>query len=44
MVLNFFNENEPIVSTPEQAIDCFLRTNMDFLAIQDYLLVRNKLI
>ena len=24
-----FNENEPIVNTPAQAIDCFLRTNMD---------------
>ncbi len=28
-----FNENEPIVDTPAQAIDCFLRTNMDVLAI-----------
>ncbi|HWB01184.1 MAG TPA: carbamoyltransferase C-terminal domain-containing protein [Pirellulales bacterium] len=28
-----FNENEPIVHTPEQAIDCFLRTKMDVLAI-----------
>ncbi len=28
-----FNENEPIVNTPAQAIDCFLRTNMDVLAM-----------
>jgi carbamoyltransferase len=28
-----FNENEPIVNTPAQAIDCFQRTNMDVLAI-----------
>ena len=24
-----FNENEPIVESPQQAIDCFTRTNMD---------------
>ena len=28
-----FNENEPIVDTPAQAIDCFVRTRMDALAI-----------
>ncbi|MBW2528795.1 MAG: carbamoyltransferase [Deltaproteobacteria bacterium] len=28
-----FNENEPIVHTPDQAIDCFLRTRMDALGI-----------
>lgn len=28
-----FNENEPIVRTPEQALDCFLRTQMDMLVI-----------
>jgi carbamoyltransferase len=33
-----FNENEPIVLTPEQAIDCFLRTQMDVLAIGNYLI------
>jgi carbamoyltransferase len=32
-----FNENEPIVDTPAQAIDCFLRTNMDTLAIGSFL-------
>ncbi len=38
VVLNTsFNENEPIVCTPAEAIDCFLRTKMDALAIGNYL-------
>jgi carbamoyltransferase len=37
-----FNENEPIVNTPAQAIDCFLRTRMDVLAIGSYLLVKTE--
>jgi carbamoyltransferase len=32
-----FNENEPIVCQPEEAIECFLRTKMDALAIGNYL-------
>jgi carbamoyltransferase len=32
-----FNENEPVVRTPEEAIECFLRTRMDVLAIGNYL-------
>jgi carbamoyltransferase len=28
-----FNENEPIVDTPEQALDCFLRTKMDAIVL-----------
>ena len=28
-----FNENEPIVRRPEEAIDCFLRTRMDVLVL-----------
>jgi carbamoyltransferase len=28
-----FNENEPIVLEAEQALDCFLRTGMDALAL-----------
>lgn len=32
-----FNENEPIVCGPEEAIDCFRRTRMDVLAIGPYL-------
>jgi len=37
-----FNENEPIVNTPAQAIDCFLRTNMDALAIGSFLLLKSE--
>ncbi|PYV17426.1 MAG: carbamoyltransferase [Acidobacteria bacterium] len=33
-----FNENEPIVLKPEEAIDCFRRTKMDVLVIGDYLI------
>ena len=37
MVLNTsFNENEPIVCTPEQAINCFLKTRMDALYVGNY--------
>src|SRR5712671_3467772 len=33
VVLNTsFNDNEPIVCRPEEALDCFLRTNMDALS------------
>ena len=32
-----FNENEPVVCTPEEAINCFKRTKMDVLAIGKYL-------
>ena len=28
-----FNENEPIVEHPSQAIDCYLRTKMDTLVL-----------
>jgi carbamoyltransferase len=41
VVLNTsFNENEPIVCTPEEAIDCYLRTKMDALAIGNYLVTK----
>jgi carbamoyltransferase len=33
-----FNENEPIVQTPAEAVDCFLRTQMDVLSIGSFLL------
>lgn len=36
-----FNENEPIVATPQQAVDCFLRTEFDVLAIGDYLVTKS---
>lgn len=35
-----FNENEPIVCTPEEAVDCFRRTRMDALAIGQFLVVK----
>ena len=42
MVLNTsFNENEPIVCKPEEAIECFLRTKMDILVLENYVLSRN---
>ena len=38
VVLNTsFNDNEPIVCRPEEAIDCFLRTKMDVLVLGDIL-------
>jgi len=37
-----FNENEPIVQTPAQALDCFLRTRMDALAIGSYMLLKSE--
>jgi carbamoyltransferase len=41
MVLNTsFNENEPIVNTPAEALDCFLRTRMDRLVLGDVVLSR----
>jgi carbamoyltransferase len=41
LVLNTsFNENEPIVSYPEEALDCFLRTDMDVLVLENFCLER----
>jgi len=41
MLLNTsFNENEPIVRTPDEAFDCFLRTQMDALVLGDLLILR----
>ena len=36
-----FNENEPIVCQPSEALDCFLRTNMDVLVLGNHLLTRH---
>ncbi len=36
-----FNENEPIVNTPAEALDCFLRTNMNGLAIGSFLVLKS---
>ncbi len=35
-----FNENEPIVNTPANALDCFLRTKMDMLVIENFIVSR----
>jgi carbamoyltransferase len=41
MLLNTsFNENEPIVLTPQQALDCFLRTHMDVIVMGRHVLER----
>ena len=36
-----FNENEPIVNTPEEALDCYLRTEMDMLVLENCVIERN---
>ena len=38
-----FNENEPIVDTPDQAIDCFLRTDMDVLFLEKFMVSKISL-
>ncbi len=35
-----FNENEPIVNSPEEALNCFLRTNMDMLVLENCIIER----
>ncbi|MBI5925018.1 MAG: carbamoyltransferase [Aquabacterium sp.] len=41
MVLNTsFNENEPVVCRPEEALNCFMRTKMDMLALGDWIIER----
>lgn len=43
MVLNTsFNENEPVVCRPQEALDCFLRTKMDILVLGDFLIIRSN--
>ncbi len=37
-----FNENEPVVNRPEEALDCFLRTRMDCLVLEDYYISRQR--
>ena len=42
VVLNTsFNDNEPIVCRPEEALDCFLRTQMDTLVLGDFLITNS---
>jgi carbamoyltransferase len=41
MALNTsFNENEPVVCKPEEALDCFLRTKMDVLVVGSWFVRR----
>jgi carbamoyltransferase len=43
LVLNTsFNENEPVVCKPQEALDCFLRTRMDILVLGDFLITRRE--
>jgi carbamoyltransferase len=43
VVLNTsFNDNEPIVCKPQEAIDCFERTQMDALVLGDFLITRTS--
>jgi carbamoyltransferase len=35
-----FNENEPIVHRPAEALDCFLRTRMDVLALGNHIVTK----
>ena len=37
-----FNENEPIVNTPQEALDCFLRTEMDAIVLGNCIVVRKQ--
>jgi carbamoyltransferase len=37
-----FNENEPVVNTPAEALDCYLRTNMDVLVLGPWLLHKSE--
>lgn len=38
-----FNENEPVVNIPEEAIDCYLRTDMDILVLGNYVLSKSPI-
>jgi len=43
VVLNTsFNDNEPIVCRPEEALDCFRRTQMDVLVLGNLLLEKKS--
>ena len=37
-----FNENEPVVLTPKQALDTFLRTDMDAMLLENFILKKQK--
>ena len=37
-----FNENEPIVMKPEEALDCVLRNDLDYLIISNFIIKKNQ--
>ncbi|HMX86821.1 MAG TPA: carbamoyltransferase C-terminal domain-containing protein, partial [Saprospiraceae bacterium] len=41
LVNTSFNENEPIVNSPEDALECYLRTEMDMLVLENCVISRN---
>jgi carbamoyltransferase len=38
-----FNDNEPIVCRPEEALDCFHRTQMDVLVMGNFILEKKTI-
>ena len=43
IVLNTsFNENEPVVCKPEEALECFLRTRMDIVVMGNWVVERKE--
>ena len=42
LVNTSFNENEPIVNLPEEALDCYLRTKMDMLVLENCIIERSN--
>ena len=36
-----FNENEPIVMKPEEALDCILRNDLDYLIMSNFIIKKN---
>ena len=42
LVNTSFNENEPIVNTPQQALDCYLRNDMDMLVMENIVVRRQR--
>jgi len=41
LLILLFKENEPIVNTPQEALDCYLRTSMDILVLENCVIQRN---
>jgi carbamoyltransferase len=39
-----FNENEPVVNIPEEAIDCYIRTDLDILVLGNYILSKSPIV